>query len=137
MYQYNFFNCRSPVLMDEAKLTILQRNQINYHLRNGDSLPLVRDKVQSRQRCSTASSHRSSELLRKRSLDLIRSSGAFEQPPVHMGPYREPCELAKRRLQDHMFGVNGMSPEAKKKKPTAPQFEAGSGTQIEECKRLN
>jgi hypothetical protein len=70
--------------MDEAKVTMMQRNKINYFLRNGESLP--QPKMQQR----TISSEefemkRAQEILsrsrvaRKRSLDTIIQSGDFQR----------------------------------------------------------
>lgn len=114
--------------MEEAKLTNLQRNQINYHLRNGDSLPIVEDKqdnrsLAGRQRCFTANFRRRDDA-RKRSLDFIKQSGAYriEEPIIH-GPFRETSEKAKKRLQEDMSGIKGTPKRRPTKKINSSQEE--------------
>lgn len=95
--------------MEEAKLSNLQRSKIHYHLRNGSSLPAKEEdtpRTSTRKRCFTAD-FRKSDDTRRRSLDLIKSSGAYEAPDTIVGPFREPNHLAKKRLQEKMSGIKG------------------------------
>lgn len=68
--------------MEEQKLTMFQRNKVNYHLRNGDPLPLPN--LQSGNKKQDYEDQLANEIMqrankaRKRSLDMIRASGAFE-----------------------------------------------------------
>lgn len=97
------------VLMDEAKLTMLQRKNINSYLRSGDPLPIPRDEgvrilgdadreaqeIIERARCA-----------RKRSLAKIKASGAFEKTRyIPKYPWKVPSETAKHRLQEVMSGL--------------------------------
>lgn len=94
--------------MEEAKLSNLQRSKIHYHLRNGSSLPPKEDETPrtTTQRCFTADVRKWDDT-RRRSLDLIKSSGAYEIPDLVVGPFREPTHLAKKRLQEKMSGIKG------------------------------
>lgn len=70
--------------MEEAQVTMMQRNKINYFLRNGEPLPIPQ--MQRRIVASEAyEMKRAQEILsrskvaRKRSLDTIMQSGVFER----------------------------------------------------------
>lgn len=69
--------------MSEAKLTMLQRNKINYFLRQGSALPqpqIPRRRLAAEEdelRRAQAIMERS-RMMRRRPLDLIVKSGAFE-----------------------------------------------------------
>lgn len=69
--------------MNEARLTILQRNKINYFLRQGSSLPqpeMPQRKLPSEEyelRRAREIMDRS-RVVRKRSLETIKKSGVFE-----------------------------------------------------------
>ncbi|XP_059613083.1 UPF0193 protein EVG1 homolog [Phlebotomus argentipes] len=99
------------VLMDEAKLTMLQRKNINGYLRTGEPLPMPREEprpisifgdsdreareIIERARCA-----------RKRSLEEIKASGAFEKTRyIPKYPWKVPSETAKHRLQEVMSGL--------------------------------
>ncbi|XP_055676746.1 UPF0193 protein EVG1 homolog [Lutzomyia longipalpis] len=99
------------VLMDEAKLTMLQRKNINTYLRTGEPLPVPKEEqrpisifgdpdqdakaIIERARCA-----------RKRSLEIIKASGAFEKSRyIPKYPWKVPSETAKRRLQEVMSGL--------------------------------
>lgn len=101
--------------MEEAKLTNLQRNKINYHLRNGSSLPAKEEEEPRTTRggCLTA---RLRYDARRRSLDAIKLSGAYEIPDSVVGPFREPTDLAKKRLQATMSGIKGTPRTARRGK---------------------
>lgn len=98
--------------MDEAKLTILQRKQINYHLRNGNPLPVVEDEAVP-QRTGTIPQFR---FVRKRNLGEIKASGAYDFEQIPFGPYKEPCHQMKQRLQDAMSGLNSSNKQKKPKR---------------------
>lgn len=69
--------------MDESRLTMMQRNKINYFLREGTSLP--QPEMPTRKLPSEEYELRRareimdrSRVVRKRSLDTIKKSGVFE-----------------------------------------------------------
>lgn len=68
--------------MEEQKLTMFQRNKVNYHLRNGDPLPPP--KMSQRERTNDYEEQLAFEIMlraksaRKRTLDTIRANGAYE-----------------------------------------------------------
>lgn len=104
--------------MEEAKLTNLQRNKINYHLRNGSSLPA---KEENEPRTTMGGCFTDARLkydARRRGLDAIKSSGAYDMPDSVVGPFREPTDLAKKRLQATMSGIKG-TPRTARRGPTA------------------
>lgn len=128
--------------MEEAKLTNLQRSKIHYHLRNGDSLPTCEDESPKRvrgERCFTANFKKRYDA-RRRSLDLIKLSGSYEIPDSVVGPFREPNDLAKKRLQATMSGIKGTPRTARRLNRHAFAEEEGppdTHTQIQQCKWLN
>ncbi|XP_055376722.1 UPF0193 protein EVG1 homolog [Condylostylus longicornis] len=95
------------LLMTESRLSMSLRKKLNYHLRQGDPLPLPEIKKPGR----TEEEQIALEILqraqnhKKRSLDIIRASGAYEQdryrPPPNL---RVPTDLAKLKLQETMCG---------------------------------
>lgn len=77
------FHLRSLALMKEAQLTMMQRNKINYFLRQGSVLP--QPEMPTRRLPSEEYEMRRareimdrSRVVRKRSLDTILKSGVFE-----------------------------------------------------------
>lgn len=96
--------------MDEAHLSNLQRKRIlDDHVNNGIPLPVTKEGpcLPTRERCFTADFRKAYDA-KKRSLDIIKSSGAFEvSPHTVFGPYREPTHIAKKRLQEKMSGMKG------------------------------
>lgn len=68
--------------MEEQKLTMFQRNKVNYHLRNGDPLPPP--KIPQRDRTNDYEEQLAFEIMlraksaRKRTLDTIKAAGAYE-----------------------------------------------------------
>ena len=96
------------LLMQESNLTMLQRNKINYHLRNGDFLP--NPKMQSRAIPSNQNDQRIAEAIinksrvaRKRTLETIEQSGVFNREKfVPKIDYH--VSEAKQRLQEKMSG---------------------------------
>lgn len=79
----NFLNPCPSALMNEARLTMMQRNKINYFLRQGSALPqpeMPTHKLPSEEyelRRAREIMDRS-RVVRKRSLDTIKKSGVFE-----------------------------------------------------------
>ncbi|XP_066151920.1 UPF0193 protein EVG1 homolog isoform X2 [Euwallacea fornicatus] len=81
------------VLMEESKLSMMQRKKVNYFLRNGEPLPT---------HCSWARNRRSKMLevtirpgsSKKRSRDDIVSSGAYEREP-----FRATCSIIDRERE--------------------------------------
>lgn len=71
------------VLMEEQKLTMFQRNKVNYNLRNGEPLPPPR-KPSSYRQANDYEEQLAYEIMlraksaRKRTLVVIKASGAFE-----------------------------------------------------------
>lgn len=68
--------------MAEQKLTMFQRNKVNYHLRNGEPLPPTKVYEQEKQngyvdRLAYEIINRA-KTARRRTLESIKASGAFE-----------------------------------------------------------
>lgn len=86
--------------MDESKMSMMQRNKLNYYLRNGEPLPPVR-------RISNSKSNVPPVIIRpgsskRRSRDTIIKSGVYEREkyfPLHPKVDRE---KEKEKLQDKM-----------------------------------
>lgn len=79
----HFLHPRPSALMNEARLTMMQRNKINYFLRQGSALP--QPEMPTRKLPSEEYEMRRareimdrSRVVRKRSLDTIMKSGVFE-----------------------------------------------------------
>lgn len=68
--------------MAEQQMTMFQRNKVNYHLRNGEPLPPPRkpqlERVQDYEDKLALEIIMRAKTARKRSLEVIKSSGAFE-----------------------------------------------------------
>ncbi|GAB0097464.1 UPF0193 protein EVG1 homolog [Sergentomyia squamirostris] len=99
------------VLMEEAKLTMLQRKDINNYLRRGESLPIPREQS-TPMSIGSDSDREAREIIerarcaRKRSLDVIKASGAFDKTRyIPKYPWKVPSETAKHRLQEVMSGL--------------------------------
>lgn len=98
------------LLMEEARLTMLQRNKINYHLRNGDPLPLTA--VKKRSPTNDDEKMHAYQIImkvrerRRKTQQDIEATGAYEkqkyQPPKNM---KESSDKAKLRLQQLMSGI--------------------------------
>lgn len=124
-------------------LTKLQRSKINYHLRSGNTLPKKEEEPPRTTRdsggCFSATRLRTDS--RRRSLDAIKSSGAYEhRPSTVIGPYREPTDLAKKRLQQVMSGIKGTPRTARRMKGNVAQqqddlLDTNEG-RIQQCKGL-
>lgn len=70
------------VLMEEAKLTMLQRKKMNYFLRNGEPLPppIIKPPSAEKERLIALNMRRQERIPRRRTYDSIKDSGAFELP---------------------------------------------------------
>lgn len=69
--------------MEEQKLTMFQRNKVNYHLRNGEPLPPPRmppapEKSHDYEEQLAYEIMMRAKTARKRSLDAIRATGAYD-----------------------------------------------------------
>lgn len=65
--------------MQEQKLSILQRNKINYILRSGQSLPAAIQKKKPNTECFPANDLMREKIARRRSLNLIKASGDYDR----------------------------------------------------------
>lgn len=92
------------VLMEESRLTMMQRKKIDYHLRNGDPLPIPRE-PKHRLSCSTVPNEYRAKSCRRRTLDSIIASDAFNiEKFVPRNAYKQPSDMAKMKLQQQMSG---------------------------------
>lgn len=97
--------------MEEQKLTMLQRNKVNYHLRNGDSLPPTKAYEPEKSptyedRLAFEIMNRAKTAARRRSFEAIQASGAFEiEKYVPIRHLRETSEQQKIKLQQRMSGI--------------------------------
>lgn len=117
--------------MEESKLTMLQRQHIQNNLRQGNSLPIHREDSSSKfstRHCFTSDFLKKDDA-KRRSLEVIKSSGAYEQPGAISGVYREPIHLAKKRLQERMSGMKGTPRTTRAKKSVAKETEEISDPQ--------
>lgn len=92
------------VLMEEAKLTILQRNRINYHLRNGEPLPPPKEPKFEQEYSNFLPMAIPRKNIKKRSLSTIIESGAFDVEKYHSKDDKPPAEKTKLKLQEQMAG---------------------------------
>ncbi|XP_053691985.1 UPF0193 protein EVG1 homolog [Sabethes cyaneus] len=92
------------VLMEEAKLTILQRNKINYHLRTGEPLPPPKEHKYEQDYSNFLPMAITRKNIKKRSLSTIIESGAFDVEKYAVKKGKEPIERAKLKLQERMAG---------------------------------
>lgn len=96
------------LLMEESRLTMLQRKQINYNLRNGDPLPIWQQNVNKKplKQASSPQYYNRAKSCRRRTLDSIMESDAFNvEKFIPKDAYKEPSEKAKLRLQQQMTGL--------------------------------
>lgn len=95
------------VLMEESRLTMMQRKKINYHLRNGDPLPLLHENKRPGGVGApppVPNSYRARSC-RRRTLDSILESDAFNvERFVPKNAYKETSDMAKLKLQEQMSG---------------------------------
>lgn len=132
--------------MEEAHLTMMQRKNINYHLRNGNPLPLpALENPLSKMAGKYDESVQAYEIImraknaRKRSLDTIKASGAYKlERFVSTKGQREPAEMAKKRLQEIMSGLKEFPELNSKKSQNKYKHKKGETDewpdQITECK---
>ncbi|XP_058450220.1 UPF0193 protein EVG1 homolog [Malaya genurostris] len=92
------------ILMEEAKLTILQRNKINYHLRTGEPLPPPREPKFEQEHSNFLPLAIPKKNLQKRSLSTIIESGAFDVEKYSPKDCKETVEKSKLKLQEQMAG---------------------------------
>lgn len=132
------------VLMEEQKLTMFQRNKVNYNLRNGDPLPRPRAAVRSsgqdyEDRLAVEIMQRAKSA-RKRSLNVIQASGAFETEryvPLHH--LKEPSNMQKQKLQETMSGIkeypelDSLRVNRRDKHRRRPARQTGEQDPVEEC----
>ncbi|KAG5672138.1 hypothetical protein PVAND_002292 [Polypedilum vanderplanki] len=97
-------------LMNEAKLTMMQRNKINYFLRQGSALPQL--EMQRRKLPSEEYEMRRareimdrSRVVRKRSYETIVKSGIFEVEKYVPKVISRNNEKVKQQLQERMSGM--------------------------------
>lgn len=79
-YQMIRFPYWNIVLMEEQKLSILQRNKMNYILRSGESLPTSRPvRKTTKTNCFPAPDLLHAKNARRRTLDAIKASGGYDR----------------------------------------------------------
>ncbi|XP_058121469.1 UPF0193 protein EVG1 homolog [Anopheles ziemanni] len=104
------------VLMEEAKLTILQRNKINYHLRNGEPLPVPKEPKFEQEYNNFLPMAIPRKNIKRRSLSTIIESGAFDVEKYVPHKPKEPAEKLKIKLQEQMSGVKVFPDDGRKRK---------------------
>lgn len=65
--------------MEEQKLSIMQRNKINYILRSGQSLPMSTPKMKRQTECFPGLDKLREKNTRRRTLDVIKASGGYDR----------------------------------------------------------
>lgn len=76
---YNKYLLIFEVLMEEQKMTILQRNRINSFLRSGNSLPLPKPTRATTTNCRPGIDFMRASAARRRTLQAIKASGAMDR----------------------------------------------------------
>uniref|UniRef100_A0A3Q3Q2U9 Uncharacterized protein n=1 Tax=Monopterus albus TaxID=43700 RepID=A0A3Q3Q2U9_MONAL len=91
------------LMMQESRLTNLQRKQINECLKNGAALPLISDSTSSLSPCQPKKSKSVQNLLpgkpQRRTAESCRSGNSYAREQFRPGPTRD-LEKEKRRLQN-------------------------------------
>lgn len=87
--------------MDESKMSMMQRNKINYYLRNGEPLPPVR-KVSSNSKSNIPRVTIRPVSSKRRSRDTIIKSGVYEREKYYPLHPKVDREKEKEKLQDKM-----------------------------------
>ncbi|EFA09132.2 UPF0193 protein EVG1 homolog [Tribolium castaneum] len=113
------------VLMDESKLTMMQRKKFDYCLRNGEPLPLPTNRS-----CDSITPRKKPPKVlirpgtsKRRSLDTIHKSGAYEREKfVPRGPKID-REKEKNRLQNKMAFGKEVEPKPSRKTKKPPETE--------------
>lgn len=101
---YSYFNNSKniniiSVLMEESKLTMMQRKKINYNLRNGEPLPILGGTSRrSRTKIPEVTIRPGSS--RRRSRDEIISSGAYEREPFRA---RKICNITQWHFNNYNY----------------------------------
>ncbi|XP_058815839.1 UPF0193 protein EVG1 homolog [Topomyia yanbarensis] len=103
------------VLMEEAKLTILQRNKINYHLRTGEPLPPPKEPKFEQEYSNFLPLAIPRKNIKKRSLSTIIESGAFDVEKYTAKGGKEPVEKSKLKLQERMAGCKLFPDDGRKR----------------------
>ncbi|KAL5292813.1 hypothetical protein ACFFRR_011530 [Megaselia abdita] len=116
------------LMMEESRLSMMLQKQINYHLRNGEPLPV---KSPEKKKSNMDENARALEIMKRarvakrKSLDSIIASGAYDQQPYRPKPNGKfPSEKAKKDLQEKMSGIRistgGFKPT---RRPSQQEFE--------------
>uniref|UniRef100_A0A1Q3FSP7 Uncharacterized protein n=1 Tax=Culex tarsalis TaxID=7177 RepID=A0A1Q3FSP7_CULTA len=115
------------VLMEEAKLTILQRNKINYHLRTGEPLPPPKEPKFEQEYSNFLPVAVPRKNIKKRSLSTIIESGAFdvEKYPGAGKEGKPPLERIKLQLQEQMAGCKLLPDDGRRRKRVARRASDG------------
>ncbi|XP_055909941.1 UPF0193 protein EVG1 homolog isoform X2 [Eupeodes corollae] len=101
----------AEVLMEESKLSMQIRKQINYHLRNGDPLPARPPPIKTTPKNMDDNTRalyiiQKARAAKKKSLNSILASGAYEMPRYRPNPDgKMPSNKAKLKLQEVMSGI--------------------------------
>lgn len=130
----NFF----PVMMEESRLSMMLQKQINYHLRNGEPLPV---KSPEKKKNNLDENSRALEIIRRarvakrKSLEAIIASGAYDQQPYRPKPNgKSPSEKAKIELQEKMSGIKISSGMKALRRPSKQEIEVlTDDDRINEC----
>ncbi|XP_035905229.1 uncharacterized protein LOC118509136 isoform X1 [Anopheles stephensi] len=111
------------VLMEEAKLTILQRNKINYHLRNGEPLPVPKEPKFEQEYSNFLPMAIPRKNIKKRSLNTIIESGAFDVEKYVPHKPKEPIEKLKLKLQEQMSGIKMFPDDGRRRRVVRSKSE--------------
>lgn len=114
-------------MMEESRLSMMLQKQINYHLRNGDPLPV---KSPEKKKTNMDENARALEIIKRarvakrKSLDSIIASGAYDQQPYRPKPNGKfPSEKAKKDLQEQMSGIRVSAGFKPLRRPSQQEFE--------------
>lgn len=116
---------------------MMLQKQINYHLRNGEPLPV---KSPEKKKNNLDENARALEIMKRarvakrKSLDAIIASGAYDQQPYRPKPNGKfPSEKAKKDLQEQMSGIRLSAGFNKPlRRPSQQEFEV-----IDDDERIN
>lgn len=117
------FNILFSELINESKLTTLQRQKVNYSLRSGEPLPPLHNNRKSGNSSKYPTVTIRPGTSKKRSQYTILNSGAYEREqfvPLHPKVDRE---KAKKHLQDHMAFGKDVAPTPRRMRRTKPKVE--------------
>lgn len=116
-------------------MNIVQRNKLKYSLRNNEPLPAISRPTPSQIR------HEKYKVLirpgssKRRSLDKIRESGAYEREVYRPGPPKPDREKVKQALIDKMAQMRDAQPETKKMQKSNSKLKPVKEiNRYEECK---